>query len=166
MKTIGRDMIEILQRGLNLSSPLSNGIVSYITSLQNPDGGFRGRTSESDLYYTVFGTDILSAAGMDWNRDKLIGYLSAMEPEKLDFIHLCCWIRCAARVPIIDKHFKRCLVRRLNSFLCEDGLFHHVRAGRDASVYGTFMAFSAAQKSPGWLTAWNITQTSPNSPSK
>jgi prenyltransferase beta subunit len=145
VKTIRREMLETLHRGLKSGSPGVNPIVNYITSLRNPDGGFRGRTSASDLYYTVFAVDILSAAEADFDHRGLVHYLHAMEPKNLDFIHLCCWIRCAAEMKVIDDDLKRHLVERLKQFLCNDGLYHHVAAGPNASVYGTFMMFSAAQ---------------------
>jgi prenyltransferase beta subunit len=138
-------MIDTLGRGLKANGLEADKAVRYIVSLQNSDGGFRGRTSESDLYYTVFAVDILSTAGAHFDRDKLIQYLHLAEPEKLDFIHLCCQIRCAAVMNILDEGLKQRQIERLKQFLCSDGLYHHVTAGQNASVYGTFMAFSAAQ---------------------
>jgi geranylgeranyl transferase type-2 subunit beta len=138
-------MIETLTHGLKAGGTQTDKAVEYIALLQNPDGGFRGRTSTSDLYYTVFAVDILFAAGADFNRDRLIQYLKAINPGNLDFIHLCCQIRCAAVMNILEDGLKQRLIEQLKRFLCSDGLYHHVTAGQDASVYGVFMVFSAAQ---------------------
>jgi prenyltransferase beta subunit len=145
VKTIHQEMIETLTHGLKAGGTQTDKTVGYIASLQNPDGGFRGRTSQSDLYYTVFAVDILFAAKAEFDRDKLIGYLQALKIDNLDFIHLCCRIRCMAVMNILEDSLKHPLIERLKQFLCSDGLYHHVQTGQNASVYGTFMAFSAAQ---------------------
>jgi prenyltransferase beta subunit len=138
-------MIDMLGLGFKACGTQTDKTVAYIASLQNPDGGFRGRTPTSDLYYTVFAVDILSAAAADFDRGRLIQYLQGVEPSNLDFIHLCCLIRCAAVMNILDDGLKARVVEPLKQYLCSDGLYHHVQAGQNASVYGTFMAFSAAQ---------------------
>jgi prenyltransferase beta subunit len=145
VKTIHREMIETLTHGLKAGGTQTDKAVEYIASLQNPDGGFRGRTSTSDLYYAVFAIDILSAAKADFDRDKLIGYLQTIKIDNLDFIHVCCQIRCRAVMDILQESLKPRLIEQLKRYLCSDGLYHHVQAGQNASVYGTFMAFSAAQ---------------------
>jgi prenyltransferase beta subunit len=138
-------MTETLTHGLKAGGTQTDKTVEYIASLQNPDGGFRGRTYKSDLYYTVFAIDILLAAKADFDRDKLIGYLQGLKSDNLDFIHLCCLIRSAATMSILEDSLKLRLMEQLKQYLCSDGLYHHVQAGQNASVYGTFMAFSAAQ---------------------
>lgn len=144
MKTTGREMIKTLRRGLDLFGPQADKIIAYIASLQNADGGFRGRTTASDLYYTMFAEGILLAAQANFDRNGLIRYLHTIQPRSLDLIHLCCWIRCAADVDILNERHKGSLIESLNDFRCEDGLFHHVQRGRDSSVYGAFLALSAA----------------------
>ena len=144
MKTTGREMIKTLRRGLDLFGPQADKIIAYIASLQNADGGFRGRTTASDLYYTMFAEEILLAAQADFDRNGLIRYLHTIQPRSLDLIHLCCWIRCAADVDILNERHKGSLIESLNDFRCEDSLFHHVQRGRDSSVYGAFLALSAA----------------------
>jgi hypothetical protein len=138
-------MIDALELGLKAGGTQTDKTIVYIASLQNPDGGFRGRTSESDLYYTVFAVDILSAAAADFDCNNLIRYLQGLSPDNLDFIHLCCQIRCLAAMNVLEEGLKPSLIARLKRFMCSDGLYHHVQAGQNASVYGTFMAFSASQ---------------------
>jgi prenyltransferase beta subunit len=145
VKTFRRDILEILERGWNSAGPRREPIIAYIAGLQNSDGGFRGRTSQSDLYYSVFAGEILLSAQADFDRAGLIRYLHTIDPQRLDFIHLCCWIRCAADMNILDRQLKTDFIKRLAAFHCEDGMFHHVTAGRQGSVYGTFLAMSAQQ---------------------
>jgi hypothetical protein len=138
-------MIDTLGLGFKACGTQTDETIAYIASLQNTDGGFRGRTSTSDLYYTVFAVDILSAAAVAFDRGRLIQYLQGIETASLDFIHLCCLIRCMTVVDILEDGLKLRFVEQLKRFLCGDGLYHHVQARQNASVYGTFMAFSAAQ---------------------
>jgi hypothetical protein len=138
-------MIEILKKGLKADLSQSDKTLRYILSLQNSDGGFRGRTAQSDLYYTVFAVDVLCAAGAEFDRSGLMRYIRAFEPENLDFVHVCCLIRCAAVMNILEAGLKSKILSRFKQFLCGDGLYHHVQAGQNGSVYGTFMAFSASQ---------------------
>lgn len=145
MKTFRRDILEVLERGWDSVGPRCEPIIAYIAGLQNSDGGFRGRTPQSDLYYSVFAGEILLSAQADFDRAGLIRYLHTIDSQHLDFIHLCCWIRCAADISILDRQLKTNFIRRLAAFRCEDGLFHHVAAGREGSVYGTFLAMAAQQ---------------------
>jgi geranylgeranyl transferase type-2 subunit beta len=145
VKTIRRDILEILGGGWDLIGPRRDSITAYVAGLQNTDGGFRGRTTQSDLYYSVFAGEMLLSARTNFDRPGLIRYLRTINPQSLDFIHLCCWIRCAADMGILDGQWQASLVRYIEAFRCDDGLFHHAGREKESSIYGTFMAFSASQ---------------------
>jgi prenyltransferase beta subunit len=153
VKTFRRDILEVLERGWNSAGPRREPIIAYIAGLQNSDGGFRGRTPQSDLYYSVFAGEILLSAQADFDRGGLIRYLHAIDLQHLDFIHLCCWIRCAADMSILDGQLKTDFINCLTAFRCEEGLFHHIAAGREGSVYGTFLAMAAQQDMDETVTA-------------
>ncbi|MEN6306507.1 MAG: prenyltransferase/squalene oxidase repeat-containing protein [Anaerohalosphaeraceae bacterium] len=146
MRTIRQDMIEALGRGLAAAGPEKDKMLGYLGSLQNPDGGFRGRSTASDLYYSVFATEPLLTAGGGCDRSALAGYLKTIDTSRLDFIHLCCLIRLMGNLNLLDEVMTTRLRERLDSFRCADGFFHHAEPAARGSVYGAFMAMGAYQE--------------------
>ncbi|MBN2511343.1 MAG: hypothetical protein JXB18_00260 [Sedimentisphaerales bacterium] len=146
MRTIRQDMIEALGRGLRAAGCCRDRVLSYLGSLQNPDGGFRGRSPASDLYYSVFATEPLLTAGGGCDRSALAGYLKTIDPSRLDFIHLCCLIRLMGNLTLLDEATTALLQERLERFRCADGFFHHVAPASRGSVYGAFMGMGACQE--------------------
>ncbi|MCS7044922.1 MAG: geranyl transferase [Gemmataceae bacterium] len=69
MASYFEDLNRILARGVSLlPKELRQRHAGYLTSQQNPDGGFRGRDDGSDLYYTGFalrGLALLDALTID-----------------------------------------------------------------------------------------------------
>jgi hypothetical protein len=58
---------------------------------------FKDRSGRSDLYYTVFGLEGLLALQAPLPAERVIPYLESFGAgESLDFVHLCCLIRCWA----------------------------------------------------------------------
>jgi hypothetical protein len=121
-------------------------IESYVRGRLNPDGGFRGRSPESDLYYTVFGLDCLAALNSPLPVDCVRRYLDATgEGADLDFVHLASGARCWSALsdrPAAGRG--RALLRRLDEYRAADGGYHHLdsHAAR-GTVYGGFIAFQA-----------------------
>lgn len=146
MRTIRQDMIEALGRGLRAAGKDQDKILSYLGSLQNPDGGFRGRSASSDLYYSVFATEPLLTAGQGCDEGALAGYLQTIDASRLDFIHLCCLIRLMGNLSLLNGAMAGTLQECLERFRCADGFFHHVEPGARGSVYGAFMAMGAYQE--------------------
>ncbi len=146
MRTIRQDMIEALGRGLRAAGREKKKMLGYLGSLQNPDGGFRGRSMASDLYYSVFATEPLLTAGGGCDQSALAGYLKTIDPSRLDFIHLCCLIRLMGNLSLLDAATTAMLKERLDRFRCADGFFHHAEPAARGSVYGAFMAMGAYQE--------------------
>jgi hypothetical protein len=70
-------------------------VTKFIRMQINPDGGFKGRTDASDLYYTVFGLEALLALQADVPVENILNYLGKFENfNTLDLIHLACLVRC------------------------------------------------------------------------
>lgn len=83
-----------------LPSESIDHIAGFVNNSQNPDGGFRGRAQSSDLYYTLFAMESLSALNQNLCPEKIAGYLTrAQNPETLDFVHLSCLARCLEKLP-------------------------------------------------------------------
>ena len=118
---------------------------SFLLSQLHPDGGFRDRAGQPDLYYTVFGIEGLSALRAEWptaaTADLLRGH---GDGESLDFIHLTCLARCWAALPREYRgEMPRGLAARLERHRTRDGGYDEDPDAGEATVYGSFMAIGA-----------------------
>src|SRR5258708_37192324 len=69
----------------------SDLVRDFLLRQQDADGGFKGRSDTSDLYYTVFGIDGLLALQMELPVGRIESYLRTFRHgEALDLVHLCC----------------------------------------------------------------------------
>jgi prenyltransferase beta subunit len=94
-------------------------IARFILSRQNPDGGFRGKSEESDLYYTVFAAAGLKALGWRIPARSLWRYIRPFGlSEELDLVHLFCLIRLRAAFPMTGKT-RRQLFRNMEDLPAE-----------------------------------------------
>ena len=97
-------------------------IVDFLKSNINPDGGFKGRSDKSDLYYTVFGTEALAALGGSVDNERTLSYLDTFtDLDKLDLIHLASLVRCYANLSqgAIENSLRERLVNALERFRSE-----------------------------------------------
>lgn len=91
----------------------------FILNQQNPDGGFRGRGTESDLYYTVFAVAGLKALGYPIPLWKVWKYIRSFGfGDDLDMVHLVCLIRLRTAFPILGTTRRR-LLKRLEKHRAE-----------------------------------------------
>ena len=56
-------MLQAARRARTLLAESAERVAGFLAGRQNPDGGFRGRGEESDLYYSLFALDGLAALG-------------------------------------------------------------------------------------------------------
>jgi hypothetical protein len=69
---IYQQMIDLLRFALNiLNEQGREEVLQFISSQQNPDGGFQDRGGRSDLYYSLFGGMMLSAWGEEQRAEGL-----------------------------------------------------------------------------------------------
>jgi prenyltransferase beta subunit len=54
-------MLQVARLAPTLLGDSRDLVRAFLESRVNPDGGFQDRTGQSDLYYTVFGLEGLSA---------------------------------------------------------------------------------------------------------
>ena len=74
---------------------LREKLALFVTARQLSNGGFRGRSAESDLYFSMFGAECaaLLDAPVDWRR--LQTYLRPFGAgNELDAVHCACLLRC------------------------------------------------------------------------
>ncbi len=145
--TIGQKM-RIAARGAQafLTSESKAAIVDFVVGQMNPDGGFRGRTRDSDLYYTLFGLECLEVMNHPLPSNELSGYLRLFgDGSGLDFIHLCCCARCLGKLPEDLKRDKNDLSiqKKLDPYRTEMGGYRLQHESNHDSIYASFLAVLA-----------------------
>src|SRR5262245_52889271 len=130
----------------------STGLVrDFLLKQQNGDGGFRDRAGRSDLYYTVFGLDGLLAFQAEFPANKIADYLGGFRGgDGLDFVHLCCLVRCWAALGdgaklSLPTDWRAEIAERVKEFRSADGGFSPVRKGARATAFGCFLGVAAHQ---------------------
>jgi hypothetical protein len=146
--TIRQSLIEAAARSVYQLGPRTVDVIRLLMQRQNPDGGFRGKGAESDLYYTGFALLSLTALKAKFDGTSVIVFLQSFERgDGLDLAHLAALIR--ERVLVMDEPFDdalRCAFQQqVDSFLCGDGGYHHLNTGKTGSAYGCFLAIGAYQ---------------------
>ena len=131
-------------------------IACYVRSQFQSDGGCRGRSPASDLYYTVFGLACLTALGCPVSEASVGHYLESIgEGAALDFVHLASGARCwAALSDPASADRGRAFLRRMEAYRARDGGYHHLeKEAAHGTVYGGFLAClayeEAGDKLPG-----------------
>ncbi|MCJ7778219.1 MAG: terpene cyclase/mutase family protein [Sedimentisphaerales bacterium] len=146
--TIRQDMLKAAGRARNLLGDSADLVANCIRVQLNPDGGFKNRFGQSDLYYTVFGIEALLALGEDVPGKQIAAFLHKFESyPSLDLVHLTCLIRCLSdlaqttvHVDISDK-----IVHRLEKYRSGDGGYSNVAGAERGTAYGCFLALGAYQ---------------------
>ena len=121
-------------------------IERYVRGQLRADGGFRGRSETSDLYYTVFGLACLAALNSPLPEAEVRRYLDTLgEGAGLDFVHLASGARCWAALS--EPARGRALLRRMETHRAADGGSHHLEAHAEHGTgYGGFLAFLAYEE--------------------
>ncbi|MBI4905222.1 MAG: hypothetical protein HY820_16420 [Acidobacteria bacterium] len=140
-------MLQIARLSPKLLGEAAELVANFLRSQQNPDGGFRNRSGDSDLYYTVFGIEGLIALDQKIAAGLVAAYLEPFRNgEQLDLVHLGCLIRCWANIergplPLnadtiaaaIEQHHTR------------DGGYNTALMEEEGTAYGCFVAMAAYQ---------------------
>ncbi len=149
--TVRLDMLRAANRGrlvLGDSAALAAG---FIAGQFNEDGGFKGRSGQSDLYYTVFGVEALLALGVEVDRARIAMYLRQFgDGDSLDLVHLACLARCWADVSEsqgvhIEAPLRDGILQRLEGYRCPDGGYSNSSGAQRGTIYGCFLALGAYQ---------------------
>ena len=138
-------MVRVASRAADfLQESGADDVVGYVRSQVQADGGFRGRSSASDLYYTFFGGSALVALNRPPRPGPVRKYLETFgDGETLDFVHAASCAQCWAALPypLANRQARR-LLRRLEAFRATDGGYSPAAPGAArGSVYGGFLAF-------------------------
>jgi Prenyltransferase and squalene oxidase repeat len=121
-------------------------VEAFIRSQQNPDGAFRNRAGDSDLYYTVFGIEALIALQAEPPSIPVDAYLRSRFGDDLDFVHLACLARAWAG---ITKNFGDVpvpqILDRIEQYRTADGGYNQASGSEYGTAYAAFLAVGAYQ---------------------
>jgi prenyltransferase beta subunit len=123
-------------------------VSSFIRSQRNEDGGFKDRSGNSDLYYTVFGLEALRALQLEVSFGPTEKYLRSFgSGESLDFVHLTCLARCWAILTKegLEPASRRKLLEQIETFRSLDRGYRDTPHSPHGTVYGCFLALGAYQ---------------------
>ena len=146
--TIRLEMIRALGRSKVVLQDSIPSVINFLTTAVNPDGGFKGRDKQSDLYYTVFGLEALLALGGHLPRNHIFNFIQKfIKQGTRDIIHLASLIRCYANLSGngIEKRLRGKFIKNLEKFRSTDGGYANSTSVDDGTVYGCFFALSAYQ---------------------
>jgi hypothetical protein len=139
-------MLQVARLAPKLLGESADTVAAYLRSQQNPDGGFKNRAGDSDLYYTVFGLDGLLALRADLPAVAAHNYLLPFgDGAGLDFIHLGCLARCwAALPPNLRKEAPVAgILKRVEEHRAADGGYGAARHSAEGTIYGCFIGAGA-----------------------
>jgi len=141
--------IEMLKRAgdarLFLSDESKQQIAAFLRDRMNEDGGFRGRTEKSDLYYTLFGIQCLLALQQPFPPEPVQQYVGSFsDGQSLDFVHLCCLAQAKALVLGVNRsgatEIEKAIIGRIEQYKTSDGGYGVMKGAERGSVYGCFLA--------------------------
>ena len=151
---------------LDLASRLSAGLTGYpdeardrhaafIDSCAMPDGGYRGREGDADLYYTSFALRSLAMIDRLQPRTEVVAnYLAAIDPLSLELIDLMNWLASALAVQaaggrdLVGDDAVRLadgVAARLALHRRDDGGYGKTPDDAQGSMYASFLATLAHQ---------------------
>ncbi len=122
-------------------------VAKWALGRMNADGGFRGRSAESDVFYTAFSVDCVLAAGGNVPAGRVAGYLDAFgDGEGLDLVHLASLARCRSRLSGTagDGARSAAMLEHVEQARRADGGYASAR-GAQGSAYGCFLAWMARE---------------------
>ena len=145
--TIRLDMLKAASQARRQLGDSADLVVEFITKQLNPDGGFKGRGGQSDLYYTVFGIESLLGLGDLIPKERITNYLLEFgDGCSLDLVHLSCLARCWADISNTqDTQLASAIARHIEEYLCPDGAYNVSTGTMHGSAYGCFLAVGAYQ---------------------
>ena len=141
-------MLQVARLSPRLLGDSAGLVVDFLRGQLNADGGFKNRSGESDLYYTVFGLEGLLALRAELPAREVASYLSGFgDGESLDLVHASCLLRCwAALPPEARRDAPRARVlARVAQFRSADGAYAAEPGAGKGTLYGCFMAAGAHQ---------------------
>jgi hypothetical protein len=141
-------MLQVARLSPQLLGDSAGLVVDFLRGQMNADGGFRNRSGDSDLYYTVFGIEGLLALRAEVPASRVAPYLCSFGAgEGLDLVHASCLLRCWAALPPEARRTAPTeeILARVEQFRSADGAYAAEPGAARGTLYGCFMATGAYQ---------------------
>ncbi len=137
-------MLQVARLSPTLLGDAADLTADFLSTRLNPDGGFQDRDGASDLYYTVFGLEALTALRRDLPSTRVRRYLERHEdPTDLDFVHAACLARCWADIGAAGEAPAEALLALLETCRTPDGGYSPTEGASHGTAYGCFLALGA-----------------------
>ena len=137
-------MLQVARLSPTLLGDAADLTAGFLSSRLNPDGGFQDRDGASDLYYTVFGLEALTALRRDLPVVDVRRYLEHhADAARLDFVHTACLARCWADIGAAGEAPVEALLARLDTYRTPDGGYSPTDGASHGTAYGCFLALGA-----------------------
>lgn len=139
-------MLQVARLSPNLLGDATPLVEGFLRGQINPDGGFQDRDGKSDLYYTAFGLQGLTALQAELPVEQTRGYLESFgDGEGLDSVHVACLARCWASLDrdAVPAELADALLARIESRRTPDGGYHIDPGATRGDIYGCFLALGA-----------------------
>jgi prenyltransferase beta subunit len=149
--TIRQDMLRAASQAKRLLNDSADLVVNFVNRQINQDGGFKGRSNQSDLYYTVFGVESLLALDANIPQERILNYLLKFgDGSGLDLVHLACLARCWADISQfhsagIEASIRDGIARNIEKYRCPNDAYNVSTGAPYGSSYGCFLALGAYQ---------------------
>ncbi len=142
------EMLQVARLAPSLIGEEASQLVrDFLFRKQNDDGGFQDRDGVSDLYYTSFAIDALTALQQELPEEELTRFLNAKlnKFEELDFVHLCCLARCFSALPSGKNTQAMAPVFSAieDQYRSKDGGYNQADGCETGSAYACFLAWGA-----------------------
>ena len=142
------EMLQVARLAPRLLGDSSELVAEFFRSQMNPDGGFKDRSGNSDLYYTVFGIEGLFILRAELPLESLEKYLRTFgDGAGLDLVHLGCLARCWAMLPPnrMSIELRQAIAARVESYRSADGGYEASPRSKYGTLYSCFIAMGAYQ---------------------
>lgn len=140
-------MLQVARLSPKLLGDSRNLVSQFLHTQINPDGAFRNRAGDSDLYYTVFGIESLIALQEQPPTEAIASYLCSLaDGQDLDFVHLTCLARSWAgisRQPAAA--LTQAILNRLATYRTPDGGYNQTPGASHGTAYAAFLAVGMFQ---------------------
>jgi prenyltransferase beta subunit len=146
--SLQREMLQAAALAPHVLGKAAEAVRVFLASQQTPEGGFKDRAGQTDLYYTVFGLAGLAALQAPWHKESLLGYLRTFgDGASLDLVHLACLGRCwALSGHALPLAARQALAARAEQYRTPDGGYHVTAGQLTGSAYGCFLALGLYQE--------------------
>lgn len=143
--SIRLEMIQVARLAPKALGESADLVVQFLKDARTEHGGFQDRSGVPDLYYTVFGLDGLLSLGVECDVADWLPFVTSYGVgEELDFVHLCCLIRCLSAAQHL-KERREDLLQYLSRFRSQDGGFNPEPDAMYGTAYGAFLGVGAMQ---------------------